>query len=198
MDEEVSDLEPGGRFFVDYESMRQWAAKCSEGNEQYGRALEGEWAWLYERGTPGPRELRSFQVSAFTYLWDTTVADAPAAESRLVGVYGISRSPTRRRNSSRMSGYPLQQPENAPKVHRGHGIGHSLGGPDEGYNLFVQAASVNLGGRWRELERYAAAYPGTFVFVRCVYADLSSTPAALEYGLIREDGRLVVRRFKNS
>lgn len=197
-DGKVHDLERGGFFFIDYEEMLKWAAKELEGIQEFGRALEGEWAWLYESATIGERDLRSFTVATFTYLWDATVADAPAPESRLVGVYGISERPKRLRNSSRMSGYPLRQPESGLKVHRGHGVGHSLGGPDEGYNLFVQAASVNLGGRWRELERYAAARPGTFVFVRCIYRDARSIPSALEYGLIREDGHLIVRNFKNA
>lgn len=196
-DEEVEDLRPGGFFFVDYEELLWWAATEARGVDVFGAALEGEWAWLYERATTGERDLRSFTVATFTYLWDITVADPPEAEARLVGLYGTSVRPTQPRDSSRMSGYPLRQPEAGLSVHRGHGAAHSLGGPDEGYNLFAQAAGVNLGGRWRGLERYAAAQPGTVVFVRCIYADASSTPSALEYGLLRKDGRLVVRKFWN-
>lgn len=196
-DAEVEELARGGALFVDYGELALSAATETQGVEAFGIALEGEWAWFYGRATTGERDLRSFTVGTFTYLWDTTVTDAPEPEPRLVGLYGTSGRPTRRRDSSRMAGHPLRQPEAGPKVHRGHGAGHSLGGPDEGYNLFVQAASVNLGGRWRGLERYAAARPGTFVFVRCVYANASSTPSALEYGLLRQDGCLVVRRFRN-
>ena len=197
-DEGVEELGAGGMFFVDYEELlRRATPEVMRAVETFGPALEGEWAWLYERATTGERDLRSFTVGTFTYLWDTTATDAPAPESRLVGLYGTSGGPSRSRDSSRMSGYPLRQPEAGMRVHRGHGAGHSLGGPDEGYNLFVQAASVNLGGRWRGLERYAAAQPGTFIFVRCIYADASSTPSALEYGLLRRDSRLVVRQFRN-
>lgn len=196
-DDGVEDLNPGGAHFIDYEELLHLVSTKSTGREALGRALEGEWAWLYERATIGTRDLRAFTVGTFTYLWDTTAAEAPEPEARLIGVYGTTSRPERPRDRSRMSGYPLQQPGGGPTFHRGHGVAHSLGGPDEGYNLFVQAASVNLGGRWRGLERYAAAHPGTFIFVRCVYANASSIPSALEYGLISPSGRLVVHTFRN-
>lgn len=103
-DEEVEDLRPGGFFFVDHEELLRWATTEARGVEAFGAALEGEWAWLYERATTGERDLRSFTVATFTYLWDTTVADPPEAESRLVGLYGTSQRPTHPRDSSRMSG----------------------------------------------------------------------------------------------
>jgi hypothetical protein len=35
------------------------------------------------------------------------------------------------------------------------------------------------------------------MFVRAVYLDISSTPAALEFGVIRDGGTLEVRQFDN-
>lgn len=72
-----------------------------------------------------------------------------------------------------------------------------MGGPDEGFNLFGQNPEVNLGGEWRGLERYCAAHPGTFMFMRAIYSDDSSTPSTLEYGVIRTDGSLNVHVFDN-
>ena len=194
----VEDLGPGGILFIDYEELLHLVSSKGTGPEALGPALEGEWAWLYERATIGNRDLRSFTVGTFTYLWDTTAAEVPEPEPRLVGVYGTTSRPNRPRDRSRMSGYPLRQPEGGRPLHRGHGVAHSLGGPDEGYNLFAQAASVNLGSRWRGLERYAAAQPGIFIFIRCVYADASSTPSALEYGILCPSGELVLQRFLNA
>jgi hypothetical protein len=59
----------------------------------------------------------------------------------------------------------------------------------------ARKALTNLGGKWRGLERYCATRPGTFTFVRAIYNDDSSTPAALEYRVIRVDGSLDMRQF---
>lgn len=195
-EDSVEELGPGGAFFVDYAALLGEAGDPRDGGP-IGELLEGEWSWLYRRAIAGGRDLRCFTVGSFAYLWDVTSAAEPVPESRLMGLYGASQAPSRPRDASRMEGYPLRRREAGPTVHRGHGAGHSLGGPDEGYNLFAQSARVNLGKRWREMERYAASHLGTFLFVRCVYADAGATPSGLEYGLFREDCHLDVRRFRN-
>jgi|BarGraNGADG00312_1021997.scaffolds.fasta_scaffold01806_3 DNA/RNA non-specific endonuclease len=189
-------LAPGGVLHINYEQLLA-ASGESHSKEAFGRAIEGEWGWLYEDQTRGARDLRAITIGTFTWLWDAT--DSPPvseAENRLVGVYGLSVSPAEPRDKTRMAGFPLLNREGSTR-HRGHAVGHSLGGPDEGYNLFGQRAQVNLGGKWRGLERYCARHPGTFMFVRAIYTDDSSTPAALEYGVIRVDGSLEVRQFDN-
>lgn len=193
----LESLAPGGAFYIDYEELLSSSGE-SASTEAFGRAIEGEWGWLYEDQTRGVRDLRAITIGTFTWLWDATDSPpATEAENRLVGVYGTSASPAERRDKTRMAGFPLLNSEGPTRRHRGHAVGHSLGGPDEGYNLFGQKARVNLGGKWRELERYCAKHPGTFMFVRAIYADDSSTPAALEYGVIRTDGSLEVRLFDN-
>jgi hypothetical protein len=72
----------------------------------------------------------------------------------------------------------------------GHFVPHGVGGPTR-INLFRQERRLNRGwseaGRtYRWLERYVAARPGTFYFVRPVYGDLSDTPRYLEWGALIE------------
>lgn len=92
---------------------------------------------------------------------------------------------------------PLGTPNEGSRVYRGHAIGHSLGGPDEGLNLFAQDAGVNLGREWRSLER-CCAWHGTFLFVRCAYSVLSSVPSALEFSVLKAGDHLDVRLFPNA
>ncbi len=190
-------LKPGGAFHVDYLALFE-ACDRAHINLSFARALEGEWSWLYERETDGVRDLRATTIGNFTWLFDAT--DSPQrweADNRLIGVYGTSSRPGGSRDRSRLAGFPSPDRHSPGRVHRGHAAAHSLGGPDEGYNLFAQNAAVNLSREWRSLERYCAARPGTFMFVRAVYLDISSTPAALEYGLISHDGSLDVHQFDN-
>lgn len=198
-------LGPGGLFNIDYGRLlmvsRQSGASC-DGDlplAEFGRAIESEWGWLYERETPGPRDVRAFTIGTFTWLWDATMDIAATdPDNRMIGVYGTSVPPQATRDKSRMAGFPLNPSGGGSRVHRGHAIGHSLGGPDEGYNLFTQDAGVNLGREWRALERYCASRPGTFLFVRCVYSDISSIPSALEFGVLKQDSHLDVRYFTNT
>ena len=73
----------------------------------------------------------------------------------------------------------------------GHFVPHCAGGPAR-INCFRQERRLNRGwsaaGRaYRWLERYVAARPGTFYFVRPVYgAELSDTPRYLEWGVLVE------------
>lgn len=72
----------------------------------------------------------------------------------------------------------------------GHFVPHGVGGPTR-INLFRQERRLNRGwseaGRaYRWLERYVAARPGTFYFVRPAYGDLSDTPPYLEWGALIE------------
>ncbi len=194
----------GGRLYIDYEHLlavarQEGPAEGGASLTRFGRAIEAGWGWLYEQETRGTRDSRAFTVGTFTWLWDATRDIAPQEpENRIIGVYGTSVAPKAARDKSRMAGFPLGSSGAGRRVHRGHAIGHSVGGPDEGFNLFTQDASVNLGREWRSLERYCASHAGTFLFVRCAYADLSSVPSALEFGILKAAGHLHVRRFSNT
>jgi DNA/RNA non-specific endonuclease len=71
-----------------------------------------------------------------------------------------------------------------PGRDRGHFFAHTMGGGTD-INLFPQLASVNRGGEWRRMERYAVEHPGTFCFIRPIYAGTSWTPSQLEYGIYK-------------
>jgi hypothetical protein len=64
-------------------------------------------------------------------------------------------------------------------------------------NLFSQNRGLNRGHDWREIERYAAANPGTPVAVHLRYADDGDRPTSMEYAY--EDARrgLRVAGFNN-
>ena len=180
---------------IDYAQLPGSASGIDD--RQLGPALEDAWAQSYHAATPGERDVVAFTVGNFTWVWDATASGSGPAENRLIGVYGRSDRNGLPRDEGRIKGFPSPQRDHEMKVHRGHAAGHQLGGPDEGWNLFPQAAKVNQGGRWRELETYCAENPGTFMFVRAVYTTDTDVPSALEYGIEGQDGRLAVEQFDN-
>lgn len=166
-------------------------------DRQFGPALEDAWAQAYHAATPGERDVVAFSVGNFTWVWDATAAGGSKTDNRLIGVYGRSDPQGLPRDEGRIAGFPSPQHDHEVKVHRGHAVGHQLGGPDEGWNLFPQAADVNLSGRWKALEKYCKDNPGTFMFVRAVYSSDTDAPAGLEYGIEDQSGRLMVQQFDN-
>lgn len=184
------DLQPGGRLHVDYAALltSRWRTPHLE--------LEAVWAEQYmlglARGTDP--DIRSFGLDPFTWTWDVTEPqeDQESSENRLLGVYGLTTAPASPRDAYRMRGFPLQSDSNV-SLHRGHAAAHSLGGPDEGFNLFPQLAAFNLGRKWRSLERLAAKAPGTRLAVRTVYADWTGRPALVELALLTPGGVLGTR-----
>lgn len=90
------------------------------------------------------------------------------------------------------------------KYDRGHFISHRQGGGLD-INLFPQRADINqgltpLGAEYRALETACVAKPGVdpvFCCSRPIYDDDSWVPAELEYAVIYNPRRMVVRRFPN-
>jgi hypothetical protein len=109
-------------------------------------------------------------------------------DDRVVAVWGLSRrEPACTREKARMADYMRGVWSNTyPGDDRGHFFAHTMGGGLD-INLFPQLASVNRnrGGLWRKLEMEAAEHPGTFCFIRPIYAGLRWRPSRIEYGLIR-------------
>ena len=84
---------------------------------------------------------------------------------------------------------------------KGHFIAHGFGGPID-VNLFPQRRDINRGwydeGKpYRQMERYVAANPGTFVFSRPIYNDLSVCPEKIEFGYCTTDLKFTVNQFPN-
>lgn len=141
-------------------------------------AVVAEWAHAYVRATLGGREIAEVKMAnGFTYLYDSTHNPTLEADNRVLGAWGRPQPPAKPRNASRMRGYPSPQRDSVTPVDRGHLIAHTIGG-EYVMNLIPQDAALNRGigesnRRWRELERYCAAHPGTLLLVRAMYADNS-------------------------
>jgi hypothetical protein len=121
---------------------------------------------------------------------------------RVIGILGTSAPRRGPRRGSLRNGC-LDLPEelvHSPRD-KGHFIAHSIGGGLD-VNVFLQDRKLNRGlseaGRlYREMERYCLMNPGTFCFSRPVYADTTSVPRWLEFGLIKQDGSYWVEVFDN-
>lgn len=146
--------------------------------------LVSKWSSAYERRTGN--ELFEIDLGACTYSFDTNAG-------RLVCVRGHSAPPESARDGSRQKGHPR-----APRGdHKGHVIAHSMGGGMD-MNIVNQAASVNLGKRWRGIETLAAENPGTAVAVHLMYDDDSSDrPTGFEYGYDDPSSGFQVECFEN-
>jgi hypothetical protein len=145
--------------------------------------VASEWAAAYEGGNGN--ELLEIELGAFTYTFD-------AVRKRLVCARGRSTAPTGPRDQSRQKGHP-RAPEGD---HKGHVIAHGMGGGMD-INIVNQAAGVNLGRKWRGIERLAADNPGTSVAVHLIYEDDSDRPAAFEYGVDDPEQGFRIESFEN-
>ncbi len=146
--------------------------------------LAGNWAAEYQEQTGNT--LVDVQLGTYTYTFDV-------AAGRLVCGVGKSTTPEGSRDNSRQSGHP-----SAPKGdHKGHVFAHSMGGGMD-INIVPQLAALNLGKEWREMERIAAANPGTAVAVHLVYDDNSDRPAGFDYGLDHPDTGFELQHFDNN
>jgi hypothetical protein len=146
----------------------------------------------------------------FTYIFDWysaleergEVAPDAATEDRLVGACGFSRHAPTKRDASRQRGWVGPTEKHFGRdCDKGHFIPYALGGGLE-INLFMQLRAVNrgwshAGGLYRSMECYCQQHLGTFFFNRPFYADGTSRPAMLEFGIVKTDGQLWVERFEN-
>jgi DNA/RNA non-specific endonuclease len=107
-----------------------------------------------------------------------------SAEDRVAAVWGTSRRERAdTRDKARMKGF-LKARWRDRGDDRGHFFAHTMGGGLD-INLFPQAARVNRGSVWRQMEQYCSKNPGTFCFIRPFYTDESWRPARLEYGVVK-------------
>jgi hypothetical protein len=122
------------------------------------------------------------------YLFDhaSEVSNAAhIAEDRVAAVWGTSQNVAAdTRDKSRIGGFP--KGPRPTQDDRGHFFAHTMGGGLD-INLFPQSSRMNRGGLWRRMENYCARNPGTFSFVRPIYADTSWRPAQIEYGIIKTE-----------
>lgn len=126
-------------------------------------------------------------------------------ESRVVGAFGISNTSVNQNNRKTMRKWIGKTSEvfgfYGDNYDKGHFIAHGFGGPID-VNLFPQRRDINRGWKpdgkpYREMERFVAANPGTFVFSRPIYNDLSFCPYMLEYGYCDMNLNFFVKQFPN-
>jgi hypothetical protein len=126
--------------------------------------------------------------------YDQTIAD------RVIGVLGLSSRAQDTRNGRR-GVFELGEEYEGTERDGGHFMAHSIGGGLD-VNLFSQQRRLNRGwspqGKtYRQMERYCYEQPGTFCFSHPIYADGSSVPRWIEFGVLKDDETLWVEVFEN-
>lgn len=199
-------------FVIDYELFCGVAA--TKGRDSLARFLTEElpykWRELYVEQTPHVTNIVRFHYNTFEYFYDLhfelepsgDVSHSQTVEDRLVGVIGVSAPTTGPRNPSRLRGWVGTTEKYIGKDRdKGHFMAHYIGGGLD-VNVFSQDRALNRGwsaqGRiYRRMEAYCYEHPGTLCFSRPVYADGTSVPRWLEFGLARDDGTIWVEVFDN-
>jgi hypothetical protein len=169
-----------------------------------------KWLQVYTATTSHAANIVVVERGTFEYFCDSysglealgEVAFDQRVRDRVIGVLGTSTLMRRRRRGSFPNGW-LELPEELDGSDRdkGHFIAHSIGGALD-VNVFSQDRDLNRGvseqGKtYRQMEKYCYERPGTFCFSRPIYADTTSIPRWLEFGLIREDGSPWIEVFEN-
>lgn len=127
------------------------------------------------------------------------------SESRLVAAFGLSAPQPRRRDDARLRGWVGPTDNTFGRAwDKGHFIAHSIGGSVVGWelNVFVQRRDLNrgwspAGRRYRQMEQYCAANPGSLCWSRPIYCDDSAMPLQIELGVLKTDATLWVETFEN-
>jgi hypothetical protein len=143
-------------------------------------------------------ELVTFTAVDIGFLFDHSTNSERA--SRTVAAWTYAHTAPSPRDRSRQAGFPLPAPLAEAGYERGHLIAHASGGGLDA-NVFAQAHHVNQGRspdgrRYRQLERLAAANPGSSVFHRLIYGDNTDVPDLNELTVI-VDGTAHTGTFDN-
>lgn len=170
------------------------------------------WVDAYIKAFPKHGEIfqQTFEGYAFLIDWiwpyQAEADDAKELpETRVVCFFGISNINIKASNRRRMAaGWGKTSVVFAPfgtDYDKGHFIAHSCGAPVD-MNIFPQRRDINRGWseegkRFRAMERYVAANPGTFVFSRPIYNDLTICPQQIEYGYFDKEFKLHMSVFEN-
>lgn len=131
--------------------------------------------------------------------------DKEILEGRVVGAFGISNTNINQGNRRMMRKWIGKTSTvfgpYGDNYDKGHFIAHGFGGPID-VNLFPQRRDINRGWKpegkpYRDMEKFVADNPGTFVFSRPIYNDLSFCPYKLEYGYCDANLKFMVKQFPN-
>jgi hypothetical protein len=171
--------------------------------------LPSKWRHLYESAVERPSNIVQLQHGTFEYLYDLysgleAIGEVPydqTVEDRVVAVFGTSADPREDREGHQARAWHGEQNDLlGANRDKGHFIARCIGG---GFNLNVFSQDRHLNRGWssqgkgyREMERYCQGHPGTFCFSRPIYADQSSVPRWIEFGIFKDES-LWVEVFDN-
>lgn len=195
---------------IDYDAL--WLESRGESASgmisHFRSRLLASWRERYVATTGHQTNLVRFPFRSFEYICDIysdleALGEVPydqTIEDRVVGVLGTSSSALEKRGSSRGWGEPPEEFVGTERD-KGHFMAHCIGGGLH-MNFFSQDRGLNRGwssqGKlYRQMETYCYRQPGTFCFSRPIYADGSSVPRWLEFGLLKTDQTLWVEVFEN-
>ena len=173
-------------------------------------SLPSLWRDAYLKTTPHQPNLARLCYGSFEYICDIysdleakgEVAYDQTVQDRVVAAFGISggTGPVNARRSPRW----INPDENLAVTERDHGhlIANCMGGSGLDLNVFSQDRRLNRGrseqGRvYRQMERYCSQHSGTFCFSRPIYVDSTCVPRWIEFGVLRDDQTMWVKRFDN-
>src|ERR1019366_2360400 len=199
-------------YVIDYGALLSAARAESGANVALflSENLPFKWRDVYMATVEHQTNLVRFQFRTFEYICDLyselevagEVRYGETIEDRVVAVLAASARAEERRDASRSRGWvgPTQEFLGTERD-KGHYMAHCIGGGLD-VNVFSQERRLNRGwspqGKiYRQMETYCYEQPGTFCFSRPVYADSSSVPRWLEFGLLKTDLSLWVEVFNN-
>lgn len=198
------------RYSIDYEAVLSGAGALGAANTTLflKERLPLVWRDTYVRTISHEPNLVRFRHRTFEYIcdvysrlemtgavpYDHTIAD------RVIGVLGKSSRAQQDRDVRRIRIEPTEEFAGTERDD-GHFMAHCIGGGLD-VNVFSQERRLNRGwspqGKiYRHMENYCYQQPGTFCFSRPIYADGSSVPRWLEFGLLKNDETLWVEVFDN-
>ncbi len=200
------------RYAVDYEGLLAAARAISETNAVLilREQLPFKWRDLYVSTVAHLTNLVRFRFRTFEYICDhyselEATGEVPydqTIEDRVVAVLGTSARAEEMRDAGRLRSWagPTEELLGTERD-KGHFMAHCIGGGLD-VNVFSQERRLNRGwspeGKiYRQMETYCYEQPGTFCFSRPIYADGSSVPRRLEFGLLKADQTLWAEVFEN-
>jgi hypothetical protein len=200
------------RCSIDYEAALSEARKHDTANTILilEERLPSIWRDVYVKTVAHEPNLVRFRYRTFEYICDIYSAlevtgEVPydqTIEDRVVAVLGTSARAEEKRDASRSGGWtgPTEELLGTERDN-GHFMAHCIGGGLD-VNVFSQERCLNRGrspqGKiYRQMETYCYEQPGTFCFSRPIYADGSSVPRWLEFGVLKNDQTLWVEVFDN-
>ena len=170
--------------------------------------LPALWQKAYRKMAQSPTSIHPFSQHGFEFLFDRAselrskgvVKGERAVEDRIIVAYGRSlpATTTSGRDRHLLGSAGAQFGEQSGRPYLPGGV---LGGTFD-ISLYPQYRDLDNERssdcrEYRAMKKYCYDHVGTFCFTRLVYASRSWKPATIEHGLLRTDGSLWIRTFKN-